>query len=171
MVKEQRRLQELRLAAAYNRALSESESIPTQEPVSVPAKHSVSGNGLSNGSAGNQTVQFREKPEFSESSQVSDRSSKSAAIPKTNLDSDVVQQIRNLLTQGYRIGVEHVDQRRFRTGSWQSCASLQTQNESEAIATLESCLAEHSDEYIRLFGVEPHARRRVLETIIQRPNC
>lgn len=51
------------------------------------------------------------------------------------LDSEVVQQIRSLSAQGYRIGIEHVDQRRFKTGSWQSCGSIQTQNESEAIAS------------------------------------
>ncbi|MFM7371036.1 MAG: ribulose bisphosphate carboxylase small subunit, partial [Sphaerospermopsis kisseleviana] len=68
------------------------------------------------------------------------------------------------------IGVEHVDERRFRAGSWQSCGTLQIDGESDAISTLESCLAEYSGEYVRLVGVDPKAKRRVMETIIQRPS-
>jgi carbon dioxide concentrating mechanism protein CcmM len=29
---------------------------------------------------------------------------------------------------------------------------------------------EHSDEYVRMIGIDPKAKRRVLETIIQAPN-
>ena len=36
--------------------------------------------------------------------------------------------------------------------------------------TLESCLSEYSGEYVRLVGIDPKAKRRVVETIIQRPN-
>ena len=78
--------------------------------------------------------------------------------------------MRHLLSQGYKIGTEHVDQRRFRTGTWKSCTPLEPRSESEAIAALESCLAEHEGEYVRLFGIDPRRRQRVLETIIQRPN-
>lgn len=85
------------------------------------------------------------------------------------LNSETVDQVRHLLAQGYRIGTEHVDQRRFRTGSWQSCSPIDTRSEREAIAALEACLNEHEGEYIRLFGIDPKAKRRVLETIIQRP--
>ena len=48
----------------------------------------------------------------------------SSLTATTTVDSEAVQQIRTLLAQGYRIGIEHiehVDQRRFKTGSWQSC--------------------------------------------------
>ncbi|MGF1538203.1 MAG: ribulose bisphosphate carboxylase small subunit, partial [Elainellaceae cyanobacterium] len=34
---------------------------------------------------------------------------------------------------------------------------------------LEGCMAEHAGEYVRLIGIDPQAKRRVLETIIQRP--
>ncbi|MFQ4142793.1 ribulose bisphosphate carboxylase small subunit [Chlorogloeopsis sp. ULAP02] len=88
----------------------------------------------------------------------------------TQLSSEIVEQVRNILAQGHKIGVEHVDERRFRTGSWQSCTLSQIQNESDAISNLESCLAEYSGEYVRLVGIDPKAKRRVLETIIQRPN-
>jgi ribulose bisphosphate carboxylase small subunit len=31
-------------------------------------------------------------------------------------------------------------------------------------------LAEHGGEYVRLIGIDPKVKRRVVETIIQRPN-
>lgn len=92
------------------------------------------------------------------------------AIMGRHLNTEAVEQVRHLLSQGYKIGTEHVDQRRFRTGTWKSCTPLEPRSESEAIAALESCLAEHEGEYVRLFGIDPRRRQRVLETIIQRPN-
>jgi len=92
------------------------------------------------------------------------------AIMGRRLNTEAVEQVRHLLSQGYKIGTEHVDQRRFRTGTWKSCTPLEPRSESEAIAALESCLAEHEGEYVRLFGIDPRRRQRVLETIIQRPN-
>jgi len=92
------------------------------------------------------------------------------AVTSSSLNTEAVAQVRSLLAQGYKIGTEHVDQRRFRTGSWQSCSPIDTRHESEAIAALEACLAEHAGEYVRLFGIDPKAKRRVLETIIQRPD-
>jgi len=93
-----------------------------------------------------------------------------AATGTAHLSSDAVDQVRQLLAQGYKIGTEHVDQRRFRTGSWQSCTPIDTRSESEAIAALAACLAEHEGEYVRLFGIDPKRKQRVLETIIQRPD-
>jgi ribulose bisphosphate carboxylase small subunit len=90
---------------------------------------------------------------------------------KSHLTLETQEQIRQILSQGYKIGIEHVDERRFRTGSWQSCGNIHIDGESDAISTLESCLAEYSGEYVRLVGVDPKAKRRVVETIIQRPNA
>ncbi len=86
------------------------------------------------------------------------------------LAGEVQNQVRQILAQGYQIGIEHVDERRFRTGSWQSCGKIHIDAETDAISTLESCLAEYSGEYIRLVGIDPKAKRRIVETIIQRPN-
>jgi carbon dioxide concentrating mechanism protein CcmM len=94
-----------------------------------------------------------------------DRSSEVAS----KLGAETVEQVRYLLEQGYKIGTEHVDQRRFRTGSWQSCKAIDTRSLGQAISALESCLADHSGEYVRLFGID-NGRKRVLETIIQRPD-
>ena len=90
-------------------------------------------------------------------------------LSDTKLNSEALEQIRNLLAQGNKIGTEHADKRRFRTGSWQSCSPIESKRESEVVAALESCMTEHSGEYVRLIGIDPKAKRRVLETIIQRP--
>ncbi|MFN7523426.1 MAG: ribulose bisphosphate carboxylase small subunit, partial [Aphanizomenon sp.] len=42
----------------------------------------------------------------------------------THLSLETQEQVRQILAQGYKIGIEHIDERRFRTGSWQSCGSF-----------------------------------------------
>jgi len=86
-----------------------------------------------------------------------------------SLSADMLSRIRQLLSQGYRIGTEHADERHFRTSSWHSCSPIAASNESEVVRSLEACLAEHGDEYVRLLGIDPKAKRRVFEGIIQRP--
>ncbi|MBD2090345.1 ribulose bisphosphate carboxylase small subunit [Microcoleus sp. FACHB-1515] len=81
----------------------------------------------------------------------------------------VVDQVRHLLAQGYRIGTEHADSRRFQTSSWQTCSPIQATRESDVMSELNRCLAEHSGEYVRMFGIDPQAKRRVSEMIVQRP--
>jgi len=90
------------------------------------------------------------------------------ASPHLTLETQA--QVRQILSQGYKISIEHVDERRFRTGSWQSCVNTHIDAHSDAISALESCLSEYSGEYLRLVGIDPKAKRRVVETIIQRPN-
>ncbi len=89
---------------------------------------------------------------------------------EAELETDTIEQVRSLLSQGYQIGTEHADERRFQTSSWKTCAPIQATRESEVIAELESCLSEHTGEYVRLIGIDPRAKKRVLETIVQRPN-
>jgi carbon dioxide concentrating mechanism protein CcmM len=86
-----------------------------------------------------------------------------------SMDTEVVGQVRQLLAQGYRIGTEHADKRQFQTGSWKSCSPIQATRESEVVAGLQACLSEHVGQYVRLIGIDPQAKKRVLETIIQRP--
>lgn len=88
----------------------------------------------------------------------------------TTLDAAIVSQVRSLLAQGYRIGSEHADKRRFQTSSWQSCPAITSTNESQVLAGIESCMSEHQGEYVRLIGIDTQAKQRVLETIIQRPD-
>jgi carbon dioxide concentrating mechanism protein CcmM len=81
----------------------------------------------------------------------------------------VAEHVRQLLAQGYKIGTEHADKRQFQTSSWKTCAPISSTRESEVIAALNTCLSEHSGEYVRLIGIDAKAKKRVLETIIQRP--
>nr|WP_306423227.1 ribulose bisphosphate carboxylase small subunit [Nostoc favosum] len=94
---------------------------------------------------------------------------RSSEVSSNSLGAETIEQLRYLLEQGYKIGTEHVDQRRFRTGSWTSCQPIEPRSIGEAIAALESCVTSHSGEYVRLFGIDKD-RRRVLESIIQRPD-
>ncbi|BAY84187.1 ribulose bisphosphate carboxylase small chain [Calothrix parasitica NIES-267] len=87
----------------------------------------------------------------------------------SQLSSETIDHVRNLISGGYKIGMEHVDKRRFRTGTWYSCSPIETNNPSQAISALEECMRSHQGEYVRLIGIDPKAKRRVLETIIQRP--
>ncbi|MCA2553304.1 MAG: ribulose bisphosphate carboxylase small subunit [Microcystis sp. M04BS1] len=87
-----------------------------------------------------------------------------------SLRGETIAQIRSLLAQGYKIGTEHADKRRFKTSSWQSCAPIESNRESDVITALEDCLREHSGEYVRLLGIDAKAKKRVLETVIQRPD-
>ena len=87
----------------------------------------------------------------------------------SNLAPEVVSSVRSLLAQGYHVGTEYANKRRFQTSSWTSCASFNSHNEGEVLKHLETCLQDHSGDYVRLIGIDTHAKRRVLETIVQRP--
>ncbi len=112
-------------------------------------------------------------PNFSSSPSVHSHSSQdngSRIMQPQRLTSDIVHQVRQLLSQGYRIGTEHADNRHFRSNAWQTCTPLQTTREPEVLAALEGCLEEHTGEYVRLFGIDPVAKRRVATLTIQRPD-
>lgn len=94
---------------------------------------------------------------------------KASSVATSSLSRDVVEQVKNLLAQGHRVGMEYADQRRFRTSSWQSCAPIQSNSERDVIAAIEACLSEHQGEYVRLIGIDSKAKRRVLEQVIQKP--
>ena len=88
---------------------------------------------------------------------------------RQHLSAETLQQIRNILAQGHSLGIEHVDQRRFRVNSWQSYGTLSRSDESEAIARTAACLQEFPHHYVRLVSINPQSKRRMDETIIQRP--
>jgi carbon dioxide concentrating mechanism protein CcmM len=83
--------------------------------------------------------------------------------------SDVAQIVRQLLNQGFRIGTEFADARRYRATSWTSGPSYQGSRENEAISLLTSLVAEHEHDYVRLIGIDTTARRRVTELLIHKP--
>jgi carbon dioxide concentrating mechanism protein CcmM len=83
--------------------------------------------------------------------------------------SDVAQIVRQLLAQGFRIGTEFADARRYRATSWTSGPSYQGSRDNEAIALLTNLVAEHEHDYVRLIGIDMTARRRVTELVIHKP--
>jgi carbon dioxide concentrating mechanism protein CcmM len=87
----------------------------------------------------------------------------------SKLPKNVVDDVLRLMAQGYQIGIEHANKRRFQTSSWTSAASFNSTNEGEVLNHLESFMQEHVGEYVRLIGIDPNAKRRVLELIVQRP--
>ena len=85
--------------------------------------------------------------------------------------SEVVDHVRQLLAQGYRIGTEHANKRQFQNGGWKTCSPINATSESAVLGELQACLGEHAGEYVRLIGIDPKAKKRVLEKIIQRPDA
>ncbi|MBX2863340.1 MAG: ribulose bisphosphate carboxylase small subunit [Leptolyngbyaceae cyanobacterium MAG.088] len=83
---------------------------------------------------------------------------------------EIVQQIRQFLAQGYKVGSEYADKRRYRSGVWQSCPIVQATREGEVLASLERCMAEHQGSYVRIFGIDPVGKRRVGMVTVQRPD-
>lgn len=105
-----------------------------------------------------------------DSSSSSPSSSISSPMQNTRLTSETVAYVRQLLSQGLQVGMEHADKRRFQTSSWYSCSPIQSNRDSDVLAALEACIAEHPGEYVRVFGIDPRVKRRVSEVIIQRPD-
>lgn len=87
----------------------------------------------------------------------------------SSISDSVRQEIRRLLSQGYRVGAEYADARRFRTGSWTSAAIAQG-GESSVLASITAVLDQHQGEYVQILGVDTKSRTRVLELMIQRPD-
>ncbi len=93
-----------------------------------------------------------------------------AASVSNGLPTAVLETVRQLLAAGHKVAAEHADERRFRTSSWHSCAPIEAVTEANVLAALAQCVAEHPGEYVRLVGVDPKAKRRVAEVMLQRPN-
>lgn len=127
---------------------------PDGQPVSIDTK-SVPASSNGNGYASN-------------SGYAASNNGNSGGTSGGGLTPDVVQQVRNLLRGGFVIGTEHADARRFRSNVWKSCSPIQSSNEQEVLSRLEHCLAEHSGEYVRMFGIDTQAKRRLSSVTIQR---
>lgn len=155
IVREQQRIQELRLMQEYNAARPDIGT-----PTASPMHAQPSSVYTSNGGAGTPT---------SYTHPTSQGRSNGAILPP-----DLMRVAQSILDQGYRLGVEVVDERRFRTNSWQCYAVIASDRPAaarldEAQTILSTCLADHSNDYIRLVGIDPKDRRRTMETIVHRP--
>ena len=85
------------------------------------------------------------------------------------LQSEIVDIIRQQLHQGRHIGLEFADVRRFKVGSWQSGPTIASAHESQVLTQVEQFLTDHPDDYVRLLGIDPKAKQRQLERMIQKP--
>ena len=85
------------------------------------------------------------------------------------LSAAAVAQVQQILRQGHRVGLEYADPRRFKVGSWQSGPTLAASQESAVVAQIEQFLAQHPGNYVRLLGIDPRAKQRQLEQLIQMP--
>ncbi|MEO1004748.1 MAG: ribulose bisphosphate carboxylase small subunit [Cyanobacteria bacterium J06638_38] len=128
-------------------------------------------NGRANGRNSNNNARDRGyfSADYTNSGSKNGRPAHYNDFSQKHLSNEAIQEVRSLLSAGYKIGTEHANKRRFRTKSWQSCSPIDSRHELDVVASLEVCLAEHSGEYVRLLGIDPKSRRRVAETIIQRP--
>lgn len=191
MVQEQKRLQEMRLAEEYNKSLYFNRKLgdttpppipPTPQPVYAAPDRATAANGDRTPAAtaaqppAQPAVPEREffraydpKAPKGNGHPVAPHTSYAGQPSGTQLTPEIVSQVNQLLNQGNRLSIEYVNERRFRTNSWNSYGSFQG-NAAEAIAALETCLNDHRSDYVRLVGVNPRDRRRILEQIIHRPS-
>lgn len=161
LVREQRRVADMRLANEYNRVLQE-----TVAPTETAAPAAQDGFFRRYDAGTRPTPGENPQPTNGQSTPPTPAPS---AAPPSALPTDTVNQIQALLHQGYRIGMEHVDKRRFQTNAWKSCAPVQSQNPTEATAALAQCLVAYPGEYVRMIGFDPKTKQRVMEEIVQRP--
>lgn len=156
MVGEQNRIRELKLVEEYHQTRLFGKS-PTPEnlPSITQAVNPVSPPLIS--------------PPLNTLKTQKDRLINNPPVVASVLTSDALQQVQQILAGGYRLGLEYADRRRFKTGSWKSAFTLDTAEEKEAIAAIEKLLAERPNDYIRLIGIDPKVKRRMVETIIQKP--
>lgn len=127
------------------------------------------GNGSRGGQSASSSLSTGSSSYSSSSSSSYGSSSSYSSGSSSGLSSDVVEHVRSLLRQGNKVGVEYADKRRFKASAWKT-ASISSQNESDVLREIEGLLAEHDGEYVRLLGVEPKAKRRVAEILIQQPS-
>ncbi|MGA1626983.1 MAG: ribulose bisphosphate carboxylase small subunit, partial [Prochlorothrix sp.] len=95
---------------------------------------------------------------------------RSTAAGAANLAGDTANQLRALIHQGCKIGIEHASARRFKTSSWLTGGSITSHRENEALQELNRFIADHPNEYVRIIGIDPHAKRRLAEIVVHRPD-
>jgi len=157
LVREQERIRELRLVAEYNEVLqtprSHSSSTSAAKAPLKPSAANPSGEYFASYGSSND-VPNAVKP------------ANGQATISSKVSGAIATDITSLLSQGLRLAVEYVDERRFRVGSWQ-CFGMYQGHAAEAIAALDTCLNEHAHDYVRIVGIDGD-RRRVAEVMVQR---
>lgn len=114
----------------------------------------------------NQTIKNRGLGEIKMTPEPEPARSYSGKPSSTRLTPEIVGEVNRILGQGQRLGIEVVDDRRFRMNSW-NCYGMFEGDGAAAISALESCLDENQKNYVRIVGIRD--RQRVTETIVHRP--
>jgi ribulose bisphosphate carboxylase small subunit len=156
MVREQNRIHELRLVEEYNKSRLFGVNIPAMTPVvNPPVNHSdqTVSNSINNHAINNHAINNQPINNHANHS----------------LDPAIQQQIEYIFASGYHLSLEYADPRRFKTGSWKSCGLWNNQQTGQALTDINQCLGEHQPDYVRLIGIDPQLKRRVIEQIIQKP--
>lgn len=169
IVREQQRIQELRLVHSYNNLQKEAGQ-PSQVAQPAQSNQPVQSYQVAAPSASVAPNYSGNGGSHSTQSQPSQTQTHQSHTHGT-ASHDALQTLREILDRGHRLAIEVVDSRRFRTNSWQ-CYNLIQPGRSldEAKAALDTCFAEHARDYIRLVGIDPRDRRRATETIVHRPD-
>ncbi|ERT05045.1 ATPase associated with various cellular activities family protein [Lyngbya aestuarii BL J] len=173
MVAEQRRIQELRLVEEYNQnRIFHPDAISSQRtlnPVEQKENYTQKTHLPYNPVMPPHRVDSKVTGVMQGDSKGSTFISEGQAVT-TKLSLKVLEQIEQIIEAGYRVGLEYADSRRFKTGSWKTCSIVDSTHQSEIMAEIEACISEHPNDYVRLIGIDTKAKRRIIETIIQRPN-
>jgi len=161
MVREQQRIRELRLVEEYHSALQGR----------FGGVEKAEGRGQEAGGRGQQEIYQPHTPHPTPHTphptlHTPHPTPQNGSSP---LPPNAIAELERLLNTNHRVGVEYVDERRFRTGSWQCYGAFESTLDV-AIAGLKACMAEHPYDYIRLVGISPE-RRRVSELVVQRPEA
>jgi ribulose bisphosphate carboxylase small subunit len=167
MVGEQKRIQELRLVEEYNqfRTFNSGQTLEERSPLTAakPIDHLPYNPIMPPHDINSKATSVMQGDETGSTLVIEGQ-----AI-HTKLSLEIIQQIEQILDQGYRIGLEYADKRRFKTGSWKSYPLNESNHQADIIHAIEMCLVNHPQDYIRLLGIDAKAKRRVIEQIIQRP--
>jgi ribulose bisphosphate carboxylase small subunit len=162
---EQKQVENMGLVREYNQALSPQQKNQQPQDISRPANRQPE-----NSQTDTRNELVNQPISANGANGLNSSRTPSKPVPNGPLDLETQEQIRELLAQGYRLSIEHGNERRVRNNSWQSGASFQGDEASQIIIDLAELLAEHNGEYVRLIGFDPKVKRRVLEKIVQRPN-
>lgn len=171
LVHEQERVRTMGLVSEYNQAVTPTGSLTGSAVrnhresalLTPPGNNPLKPYGL-----GKRDAQLADSNGHSEGP-IPGRSFKERHRDLADLPEPIRQTLQTILAQGHRLGIEHVDQRRFRINSWQSYATLDTASSAEAIDRVRSCLTQFPDHYVRLISIDQHTHRRMSETVVQRP--
>lgn len=173
MVDEQRRVRESGLAQEYNKFLYNRRLGETEEAARSPQRSQAEPPRSNSSNAAPR--EFFRAYEANESgnghAHAAPPSRSATSTPgqpsSTRLTPEIATEVNRILGQGHRLGIETVDDRRFRTGSWNSYGTFDG-NPSQVLEALEACLNENPRHYVRLVGISGD-RRRIGETIVHRP--